>query len=461
MKAAPRGALVAPRMFEAARGGTGELILSWADPNDVTLTGYQYRYRNPDDSNWSPDWTDMPGSDATTTTHTLTDLEWEVLYTIQLRTVRGNMMGPGAETQGTPPEDLSRPSIVRGMVAVNRGDAEILVSFLAPVRSGDADIIMFEYRYAQGSTVPTNTAWEEMPDHLVAHRFFFVRELVNGELYTFEVRAVNGNNKTGPAEQARATPCCVPGTTVTEPPPLPPSEPTSISATVPASATSKQPYTTLVEVNGLPARVAYVDVIVKWEPAADHGNAVLGYEYRMAEGGSIPSSAPWVSARNDYHTRDELALTEPRLKPGTRYTFEVRTVSSNGVSANTAIVTVSTPRFDGPHYTMSAPGSASEGQDVTITVRRTNTGDGASTALVQVRDSFDGVNEIIRVYAVEFGSSDTRATVTYTIEDDGQNLAGRQVMLRVGHVGGGARDTITENTYSVEWHTVAVRDTTP
>ena len=59
VKSAPRGALVAPRGLSAARGGTGELILSWDDPKDVTLTGYEYRYRIPADSDWNPDWTEI------------------------------------------------------------------------------------------------------------------------------------------------------------------------------------------------------------------------------------------------------------------------------------------------------------------------------------------------------------------------------------------------------------------
>lgn len=208
-----------------------------------------------------------------------------------------------------------------------------------------------------------------------------------------------------------------------------------------------------MDVDGYPARVAFVDVMVEWEPSVADGNAVISYEFRMAEGGSIPSSEPWLPAPNDYHSDDQLALTVRRLKPNTRYAFEVRTVSSEGAGANTDQVRVSTPRFSGPHYTMSAPVSASEGQDVTITVRRTNTNDGESTALVEIRDTY---NNNLAIVGAEFGSSATIATVTYTIPDDGQAITDRKLTIRIGEVG-----KSTENTFSVERHTVGVRDTTP
>ena len=300
VKAAPRGALVAPRMLSAARGGTGQIILSWNDANDVTITGYQYRYRTPTDSNWSPDWTDIPGSGPTTTSHTLTDLKWEVLHTFELRTVRGSMMGPGERVQGRPPEDLTRPSVVRELRAVTEDDSEVHLYFRAPENEGDGPIRTFQYRYAEGSMVPMDTTWQEMPSHLVPHRFFFVRDLVAGQLYTFEVRAINENNKTGQEARVQATPCCLPGAATQ--PTSPPSAPASISAT------SGEPYTELVEVNELPARVAYVDVTVTWGPAADHGNAVVSYEFRMAEGRSVPSSVPWGVASNDTSDDDELSL---------------------------------------------------------------------------------------------------------------------------------------------------------
>ena len=45
VKSAPRGALLAPGSFTASSAGDGELALGWSNPNDVTITGYQYRHR--------------------------------------------------------------------------------------------------------------------------------------------------------------------------------------------------------------------------------------------------------------------------------------------------------------------------------------------------------------------------------------------------------------------------------
>ena len=81
VKSIPRGALGAPANLSAVSAGDGEIALSWDDPGDITISGYQFRLRLSSASAWSPDWTDFAGSNAATTSHTLSGLDNDVRYT--------------------------------------------------------------------------------------------------------------------------------------------------------------------------------------------------------------------------------------------------------------------------------------------------------------------------------------------------------------------------------------------
>ena len=82
--------------FRAAPGNR-RVTLNWDNPNDSTIQRYQYRFMNSSDSGWNPDWTDISGSDATTTSHTLSGLTNNVHYTLEARAARrhGRSVGPG------------------------------------------------------------------------------------------------------------------------------------------------------------------------------------------------------------------------------------------------------------------------------------------------------------------------------------------------------------------------------
>ena len=376
--------------------------------------------------------------------------------------MRDSLKGPGARTEGRPPEDESRPGVVRDLTAVTRDSGEVLLRYRAPERIGNTTtgkiLSRMEYRFALGKKVGVDVAWQEAPLHLLSHRFIIVRDLEGGETYTFEVRAVYGEEKAGPAASAQAKPCCDASTVQPPPTPTPPSEPLSIGAT------AGEVYTELVSVGvgaeSRPARRAFVDVTVKWNAAAEQGNAVVDYEFRWSEGGSVPSSVPWQAGL--FYAKDDLSFTATRLKPNTRYTFEVRTVSSHGASAGSARRQLTTLRFTGPHYTVSAPDSVREGQTLTVTVSRTNRTEGVSTVLVQIVDDDRSGEEPFerRVVGADLASTDSRATITYTVADDGKNTNDRKVKVRIGEVvGTGANRAL--NTFSVEWHSGSVTDTTP
>ena len=87
-----------------ARDDDREVALRWQLPasyGDIELTGYQYRVRARGGA-WSPDWTRIPHSVATTTSHTVTGLTNNTRYTFEVRGINSKGGGPAARVEGRP-----------------------------------------------------------------------------------------------------------------------------------------------------------------------------------------------------------------------------------------------------------------------------------------------------------------------------------------------------------------------
>ncbi len=200
VKAVPRGQLTAPRGLEATWAGDGEIALTWDDPNDITITGYQYRYRNPFDSGWNPDWTGITGSGAYTTSHILDGLTNNVLYTVELRAMRGTEGGPARRVTQRPRGPLVVPV---NFTATSGQDRQATLSWDPSV---DDSITQYQYRYrVNQSEAQWNPGWTRIPNSRWTTTSYTVRNLVNDTTYVFEVRAVRGMQE-GPASRDTATP---------------------------------------------------------------------------------------------------------------------------------------------------------------------------------------------------------------------------------------------------------------
>ena len=106
----------------AAAAGNAQLSLSWSDPSNAGINKYQYRVSSDGGTSWSPDWTDIAGSSASTTSHTVTGLQNGTTYTVEVRAVgdSGNTPGASASTTGTPTTgDTTAPTVTSATVAAN------------------------------------------------------------------------------------------------------------------------------------------------------------------------------------------------------------------------------------------------------------------------------------------------------------------------------------------------------
>ena len=86
----------------SAAAGNRQVTLSWTDPNNPTITQWQYRQKAGSGA-WG-EWTDMGGSGAATTRYEVSGLDNGTAYQFEVRAVNGagNGAGPDAPVSATP-----------------------------------------------------------------------------------------------------------------------------------------------------------------------------------------------------------------------------------------------------------------------------------------------------------------------------------------------------------------------
>ena len=196
INATPRGRQTAPSTLVASTAGDGDVTLSWSDPADSTLTGYQYRHRNTSDNGWNPDWTTIRGSNADTTSHTLTGLRKNLPHTFEVRTIRDADQGPAASSSVTPRGPMPRLQNLRAAA----DDQQVSLSWSNP---GDHGITGYQYRHQASTESAWNPNWTNIRGSNAGTTSHTVQLLVNLTAYTLEVRAVRGLEG-GPASRTSA-----------------------------------------------------------------------------------------------------------------------------------------------------------------------------------------------------------------------------------------------------------------
>ncbi len=122
----------------AAAAGDGQVSLSWTDPGNSTISGWQYSYKT---TGGYGDWTDIDGSTATTTTRTVTGLTNGIAHTFRLRAV--NASGNGAASDEKTATPLAVPAKPTGFAAAP-GDGQVSLSWTDP---GNSTIAGWQYSY--------------------------------------------------------------------------------------------------------------------------------------------------------------------------------------------------------------------------------------------------------------------------------------------------------------------------
>ena len=175
------------------------VTLRWDGPNNSDIRLFQYRVSADDGFTWSPDWTNIPRSSASTRSYPVTGLTNGTGYTFQVRAeyTRSGRNLAGQESTVTAKPQVPRPGQPSNFRAT-QGDAEVTLTWNNPSNS---TITHYQYRYrvsnAPGTTWPVD--WTNIPDSGRNTTRFTVTHLTNGIGYTFEVRAVNAGGESAAA----------------------------------------------------------------------------------------------------------------------------------------------------------------------------------------------------------------------------------------------------------------------
>ena len=122
---------LAPAGFAAA-AGDGQVVLSWTDPSDAAISGYQFRQRTPPDTGSWGTWTAIASSTAATTTHTVTGLTNGTAYGFQVRALDGTLEGAASSEATATPTAAATAGVATAQPtdrAVTEGDASDTATF--------------------------------------------------------------------------------------------------------------------------------------------------------------------------------------------------------------------------------------------------------------------------------------------------------------------------------------------
>ena len=152
---ASTGVPAVPLGLKAVMVSGGSVVLNWDDPGDDSIASYQYRIRNISTKSAYGNWTDIGGSNASTTGHTLT-VTGSGRRVVQLRARNGGGFGSPASASNGPPAQMSGFTTPGGQAwgvedetsglnaAATSTKRTIVVNWVAP---GDDSIIKYQYSF--------------------------------------------------------------------------------------------------------------------------------------------------------------------------------------------------------------------------------------------------------------------------------------------------------------------------
>ena len=298
VKATPQQSPAATPTGLSALGGDAQVTLSWNDPNDSSITGYEYQQK---ESGTFGSWITILTSgygEANSTGYTVTTgVDNGKTYTFRIRAVdeAGDSTASNQDSASTLP---AAPATLMATAS----DGQVTLSWDDP---GNASITKYQYSTDGGSNytdisgssaTTTNYSVTVLSDGTNT-------ALVNGSTYTFAVRAVNSTGNGG--------------------------ESTLTVAMVPPAPT------------GLTATGGDGQVALSWDDPND--TSITGYQYSTDDGTSYTYFA--LTAIDSSET-DKYKYTIENLLNGVTYNLVLRAVNASGnggVTTATALMVPAAP----------------------------------------------------------------------------------------------------------------------
>ena len=259
-------------------GGDRQVTLSWTDPEDSSITSWQYRLK---DGNW----TAVASSGATTTSATVTGLTNGLIYTYQVRAA--NSAGESA-----PSGEVAAMTVpAKRNLRATPGSGQVTLVWGGPNFS---HITKFRYRQKSAGSSDYGS-WTDVPGSSASTTGYTVTGLAPGTEYAFQVRAVNPGGEGVVSDEAKATPT--------------------------GSAATQAPAAPTITIATGDGRVR-----LSWSDPDD--DSVSRYDYRRKTAGT------WGSATNVADSgASTTSHTVTGLTNGASYAFQVRAANSVGTSA--------------------------------------------------------------------------------------------------------------------------------
>ena len=313
--ATPVAVPAVPSGLNAAVTGDSQVALTWDNPGNTTITGYELRVDN-------GAWAAIADSDADTTSHTVTGLNDGATYNFHVRAVNDSGPGVSAYVDASIPHSFEVPAAPSGLAAV-AGDGQVALTWDTP---SDDNIWRWEYRQRKGTLEYGN--WTAIDGSSASTTGHTVTDLTNGTEYSFALRAVNGSGN-GSASTVTVT--------------MVPAAPTNLSA-APGDAQATLSWT-------------------------DPGNATItGYELRV-------DSGAWADIAGS--DADTASHTVTGLTNGTEYGFALRAANGSGDGAVSSIA--ATPRAAVAGVPAAPVGLSATPGDAQVTLSWTDPGDATIT----------------------------------------------------------------------------------
>ena len=278
-----------------ATAGDGQVTLNWDDPGNSNITGYELSID-------AGAFAEIGGSDAATTSHTVTGLTNGTTYTFAVRAVNASGEGASSDTVTATPLFAAPTNL-----SAETGDGQVKLSWTDP---GNTNISGYEVSTDRATNYSAISDGDSEPT-TISHT---VTSLTNGTTYTFAVRAVNG------------APATVTATPVgQDPPPTPPPVP------------------------GRPGNLTAASddraIALSWTAAASNGSPIIKYQHRR-------SGVEWEDVPGG-PTATEVTVSV--LTNGVEYVFHVRAVSSAGTGAQASVSATPAAAPDAPGNLTATP----------------------------------------------------------------------------------------------------------
>ena len=156
-------------------------------------------------------WTDIPGSGAATTSHTVSGLTNGTKYTFRIRAVNASGNGEASDSVDTTP---AGPPFAPADFTATGGDMSATLEWEAVDANGSP---ITKYQYQQKEDAGSVANWTDIPGSGAATASHTVTGLTAGIVYTFGLRAVNRVGEGAESDEQTVT--------------LPPAKPAGLTAT--------------------------------------------------------------------------------------------------------------------------------------------------------------------------------------------------------------------------------------